>query len=417
MRSAPARWYFADTPAAHRAQGPVRGPVTTLAVTRCGASPITPAAHRAQGPVRWAGNERFAVTRCGASPITPAAHRAQGPVRWAGNERFAVTRCGASPITPAAHRAQGPVRWAGNERFAVTRCGASPIAPAAHRAVGPDSLAGNDRLSVTRGRRPQQACGCARLGAWPVLIWISGPATSPRCSTSVAGRYDLLNDVLSARPGPALAARSSRAPSAAQAGERSSTSRPAPAPRRQPSRVSGADCVAVRLLLGMLRAGLRRVRATPARASGPQPAFVAGDALRLPFADDAFDAVTISFGLRNVVDPDARAAPRCSGSPGPAAALVICEFTRLPARPLRPRLPAVPGRRPARGRPPRGAAIAGGVRLPAPSRSAGWPGPGGAAAGCRRGWMVRPCEVAQPRRSASSPCTSRAAPAELRLAG
>ncbi|TDC50045.1 methyltransferase domain-containing protein, partial [Actinomadura sp. KC345] len=30
--------------------------------------------------------------------------------------------------------------------------------------------------------------------------------------------------------------------------------------------------------------------------------FVAGDALRLPFADGAFDAVTISFGLRNVAD-------------------------------------------------------------------------------------------------------------------
>ena len=33
--------------------------------------------------------------------------------------------------------------------------------------------------------------------------------------------------------------------------------------------------------------------------------FVAGDALAIPFRDQAFDAVTISFGLRNVVDPDA----------------------------------------------------------------------------------------------------------------
>src|SRR5215475_4052921 len=32
---------------------------------------------------------------------------------------------------------------------------------------------------------------------------------------------------------------------------------------------------------------------------------VAGDALRLPFAEAAFGAVTISFGLRNLVDPAA----------------------------------------------------------------------------------------------------------------
>ena len=38
---------------------------------------------------------------------------------------------------------------------------------------------------------------------------------------------------------------------------------------------------------------------------------VAGDALHLPFADNAFDAVTISFGLRNVADtPAALAALR-----------------------------------------------------------------------------------------------------------
>src|SRR5437016_3300030 len=38
------------------------------------------------------------------------------------------------------------------------------------------------------------------------------------------------------------------------------------------------------------------------RAAGKQPqiAFVEGDALRLPFGDAAFDAVTIAFGLRNL---------------------------------------------------------------------------------------------------------------------
>ncbi|MBU3750465.1 MAG: methyltransferase domain-containing protein, partial [Mycobacterium sp.] len=57
---------------------------------------------------------------------------------------------------------------------------------------------------------------------------------------------------------------------------------------------SGAWCVAADFSVGMLRAGAGR----------PVPK-VAGDATRLPFGDEAFDAVTISFGLRNVVDFEA----------------------------------------------------------------------------------------------------------------
>ncbi|WP_156448415.1 class I SAM-dependent methyltransferase, partial [Mycobacterium sp. NAZ190054] len=54
---------------------------------------------------------------------------------------------------------------------------------------------------------------------------------------------------------------------------------------------SGAWCVAADFSVGMLAAGAAR--------DVPK---VAGDATRLPFADESFDAVTISFGLRNVVD-------------------------------------------------------------------------------------------------------------------
>ena len=59
---------------------------------------------------------------------------------------------------------------------------------------------------------------------------------------------------------------------------------------------TGADVIACDFSLGMLRAG---------RAARPELNFVAGDATQLPFADHSFDAVTISFGLRNIVDPDA----------------------------------------------------------------------------------------------------------------
>lgn len=55
---------------------------------------------------------------------------------------------------------------------------------------------------------------------------------------------------------------------------------------------SGATCVACDFSLGMLAAGSHR--------DVPK---VAGDGMSLPFADDTFDAVTISYGLRNIVDP------------------------------------------------------------------------------------------------------------------
>jgi demethylmenaquinone methyltransferase/2-methoxy-6-polyprenyl-1,4-benzoquinol methylase len=58
--------------------------------------------------------------------------------------------------------------------------------------------------------------------------------------------------------------------------------------------------------------------------------FVAGDALALPFRDASFDAVTISFGLRNVADPDAALAEMLRVT-RPGGRLVICEFGHLPA--------------------------------------------------------------------------------------
>lgn len=56
---------------------------------------------------------------------------------------------------------------------------------------------------------------------------------------------------------------------------------------------AGATAVACDFSLGMLQVGKRR---------HPELAFVAGDGMNLPFADDSFDAVTISFGLRNISD-------------------------------------------------------------------------------------------------------------------
>ncbi|MFQ3581403.1 MAG: bifunctional demethylmenaquinone methyltransferase/2-methoxy-6-polyprenyl-1,4-benzoquinol methylase UbiE [Chloracidobacterium sp.] len=49
----------------------------------------------------------------------------------------------------------------------------------------------------------------------------------------------------------------------------------------------------------MLKRGMEKVR-----QSGHPVTLLAGDALALPFADASFDAVTVAFGIRNVVDLD-----------------------------------------------------------------------------------------------------------------
>src|SRR6187455_2082347 len=66
----------------------------------------------------------------------------------------------------------------------------------------------------------------------------------------------------------------------------------------------------------------------------PDLGFTAGDATSLPFADASFDAVTISFGLRNVVDVDAALAEMLRVT-RPGGRLVICEFSHPTWRPFR----------------------------------------------------------------------------------
>ncbi|HEY2279330.1 MAG TPA: demethylmenaquinone methyltransferase [Streptosporangiaceae bacterium] len=147
---------------------------------------------------------------------------------------------------------------------------------------------------------------------------------------ALAGRYDLMNDLLSAgqvRLWRRVVARAV----AARAGERILDLAAGTGTSTMTFAASGADCVACDFSIGMLRAGRTRVKANP---DGPQPAFVGGDALRLPFGDELFDAVTISFGLRNVVDTQ-QALTEMLRVTRPGGRLVICEFSQLSVRPLR----------------------------------------------------------------------------------
>ncbi len=88
---------------------------------------------------------------------------------------------------------------------------------------------------------------------------------------------------------------------------------------------AGAVVVPCDFSLGMLQVG---------KANRPHLPFVAGDATNLPFADDSFDAVTISFGLRNVVDT-AAALAEMHRVTRPGGTLVICEFSHPTWAPFR----------------------------------------------------------------------------------
>jgi len=140
----------------------------------------------------------------------------------------------------------------------------------------------------------------------------------------VAARYDLTNDVLSLGQtrlwrravGRAVDARPGQRVLDLAAGTGSSS---------VPFVTAGADVVACDFSLGMLRVG---------KQARPELDLLAGDALRLPFADGVFDAVTISFGLRNVSDVDA-ALVEMARVTRPGGRLVVCEFSHPTWRPLR----------------------------------------------------------------------------------
>src|ERR1700757_289635 len=137
---------------------------------------------------------------------------------------------------------------------------------------------------------------------------------------AIAGRYDLLNDILSAGQ-VRLWRRAVARITGARPGERGLDLAAGTGTSSLTFTATGADCVGCDFSLGMLQAGKSRLDASQ-RGTGPgRLSFVAGDALRLPFRDGAFDAVTISFGLRNVADPVAGPAERRRGArPGGRAA-------------------------------------------------------------------------------------------------
>ncbi|MFF5975639.1 demethylmenaquinone methyltransferase [Streptomyces sp. NPDC012769] len=140
----------------------------------------------------------------------------------------------------------------------------------------------------------------------------------------VAANYDLTNDVLSLgqdrrwrkEVAKAVDARPAQKILDLAAGTATSS---------QPFARAGAYVVPCDFSLGMLRVGKQK---------HPWMPFTAGDGTKLPFRDDVFDAVTISFGLRNIQDTD-QALRELHRVTKPGGRVVICEFSHPTWAPFR----------------------------------------------------------------------------------
>ncbi|MEU2868915.1 demethylmenaquinone methyltransferase [Streptomyces olivoreticuli] len=140
----------------------------------------------------------------------------------------------------------------------------------------------------------------------------------------VAAKYDLTNDVLSL--GQARLWRKAVAQAVnARPGEKVLDLAAGTGTSSMPFAAAGAYVVPCDFSVGMLREGKKR---------NPWLPLTAGDATRLPFADGVFDAVTISFGLRNVRETDT-ALREMLRVTKPGGRVVVCEFSQPTWEPFR----------------------------------------------------------------------------------
>jgi demethylmenaquinone methyltransferase/2-methoxy-6-polyprenyl-1,4-benzoquinol methylase len=150
------------------------------------------------------------------------------------------------------------------------------------------------------------------------------PADVAAMFDDVARRYDLTNDVLSLGQDRRWRTHVVAAVDA-RPGQRVLDLAAGTGTSSQPFQDRGAHVVPCDFSLGMLRVG---------KKARPHLSFTAGDGTRLPFADGTFDAVTISFGLRNIVDPD-QGLREMRRVTRPGGRLVVCEFSHPTNGPFR----------------------------------------------------------------------------------
>lgn len=149
------------------------------------------------------------------------------------------------------------------------------------------------------------------------------PRDVARMFDTVAARYDLTNDVLSLGQDRRWRKRVV-ATVDPRRGERILDLAAGTGTSSAPFADAGAHVVPCDFSIGMLEVGKQQF---------PALDFTAGDAMALPFADGVFDAVTISFGLRNIHDPlqGLRELLRVTR---PGGRVVVCEFSTPTWRPF-----------------------------------------------------------------------------------
>jgi demethylmenaquinone methyltransferase/2-methoxy-6-polyprenyl-1,4-benzoquinol methylase len=153
------------------------------------------------------------------------------------------------------------------------------------------------------------------------------PARVSGMFDQVAAGYDRTNTVMTVGNDALWRAATTRAV-APQKGERILDLGAGTASSSASLAAGGADVVAADFSPGMLEEGRRR------HGGIPNLGFVQADAMALPFGDDEFDAVTMSYSLRNVQDPK-KALAELFRVTKPGGRVVINEFSTPPAPLLR----------------------------------------------------------------------------------
>jgi demethylmenaquinone methyltransferase/2-methoxy-6-polyprenyl-1,4-benzoquinol methylase len=151
------------------------------------------------------------------------------------------------------------------------------------------------------------------------------PAAVQAMFDQLAGRYDLLNTVLSGGTDGRWRRRTAAATGLGPGGQALDVACGSGKLTAELARLAGTG-----LVVGMDFSGRMLLEA---QGKEPGPLYVRGDALRLPFPDRTFDAVTIAFGLRNLADPELglREMARVLKPGGKA---VVLEFVRPRPGPL-----------------------------------------------------------------------------------
>ncbi len=142
------------------------------------------------------------------------------------------------------------------------------------------------------------------------------PGAIARMFDGIAGRYDITNEWLSA----GMAKRWRRIVTreiGPRPGMRILDIAAGTGTSSLPLHEAGANVTAADFSAGMVAEGKRR---------HPELDIVEADATNLPFDDDTFDVTTISFGLRNVIEPT-KALEEMLRVTRPGGRIVICEFS------------------------------------------------------------------------------------------